>query len=144
MPFGFMKTNIKYYVLRVWLTSVILSPVLVWLYYTCTDGSAPNAELILLMLVWGSGLSLPSVLFLGMFCHYLVFRKNNVKEVKIWLTLIGIILTYAPFFILNAGSFTDHSGVSALFWPYGVTIVAGVWFYRLTGIGHSNMEQVKR
>jgi hypothetical protein len=138
-----MKTNIRYYVLRVWLTSVIIAPVLVWLYYICTDGSAPDAELIPLMLVWGGGLSLPSLLFLGMFCHYLVFQKNNVQEVKIWLTLIGIILTYAPFFILNGVSFTDHSGFSALFWPYGVSIVAGVWFYRLTGIGHTNTEQVK-
>jgi len=117
----------------------MLSPVLVWLYYACTDGSAPDAELIPLMLVWGGVLSLPSLVFLGLFCRYLVLQKDNVKEVKIWLTLIGSILTYAPFLFLNGVSFTDHSGVSALFWPYGATIVAGVWFYRLTGIGHSNM-----
>jgi cbb3-type cytochrome oxidase subunit 1 len=85
--------------------------------------------------MWGGALSLPSLLFLGMFCNQLVYSKNKVEEVKIWLTIIGIVLTYAPFWILNGFTYTDNSSVSMFFWPYGATIVAGIWFYRLKGVG---------
>ena len=142
VPVGFMKTNIRYYVLRVWLTSVILSPVIMWLYSTCIEGSSTDAELIPLMLVWGGVLSLPSLLFLGMFCNQLVYRKKKVKYVKMWLTVIGIILTYAPFWVINGFSITDNSGSSILFLPYAATIVAGIWFYRLQGIGDMKAEPV--
>ena len=134
VPVGFMKTNIRYYVLRVWLTSVILSPVIVWLYSTCIEDSSTDGDLIPLMLAWGGVLSLPSLLFLGMFCNQLVYSKYKVKDVKRWLTIIGIVLTYAPFWILNDFTYIDNSSVSAFFWPYSATIVAGVWFYQLQGI----------
>lgn len=136
-----MKTNILSYVLRVWLTSVVLSPIIVSLYMSWVENSPPDAELVPLMLMWGGALSVPSLLILGMLCHYLVHRKNNVKDVKIWLTIIGIILTYAPFWVLNAFSFANNSGATVLFWPYCVTIVAGIWFYKLKGMGEVRTDE---
>lgn len=97
-----------------------------------------------MMLMWGGAFSIPSLLLLAMFCATLVHQKTTVKAVKIPLTLIAIILTYAPFWILNGFSIADHSGVSALFWPYGLTIVAGIWLYRLKGVGDIQVEDIKR
>ena len=135
-----MKTNIIQYSASVWLSSVIVSPILVTLFMAWQEGSSPDKELIPMMLMWGGAFSIPSLLLLAMFCATLVHQKTTVKAVKIPLTFIAIVLTYIPFWILNGFSITDHSGVSAFFWPYGLTIVAGIWFYRLKGVGNNALS----
>jgi len=136
-----MKTSISYYVLCVWLTSVMVSPVIVSLFMAWQEGTFPDKELIPLMLMWGGLCSIPSLILLGMSCAYLVHRKTTVKAVKIPLTLIAILLTYTPFWILNGLSFADHSGASVLFWPYCLTIVAGIWFYQLKIVAVVKVEE---
>lgn len=104
------------------------------------EGLPLDKELIPLMIMWGGALSVPSLILLGMSCAFLVYRQTTVKAVKIPLTLIAIILTYTPFWILNGLSFADRSGASAFFWPYCLTIVAGIWFYRLKGVSGVQVE----
>jgi hypothetical protein len=131
-----MKTNVKYYSLSVWLTSVILTPIIVTLYLAWKENMPPDKETGPMMLMWGGLFSIPSLIILGLCCNYLVHHKSTVVAVKVPLTAISIILTYAPFWVINGYSFTDDSGtVSLFFWPYCLTIVAGIWFYQLKGVG---------
>lgn len=139
-----MKTNVMYYSLRVWLTSVIMSPILVELYLTWQDNSAPDSELAQLMLVWGSACSIPSLIALCLCCNHLVHRRDTVKAVKLPLTIISVILTYAPFWVLNGFSFADNSTASIIFIPYCLTIVAGIWFYQLKGVSDARLEDAPR
>jgi type IV secretory pathway VirB3-like protein len=137
-----MKTNATYYSLSVWLTSVILTPIIVTLYLARKENMPPDKEIGPMMLMWGGIFSIPSLLILGLTCHYLVNRFHTVKAVKMVLTVISVILTYAPFWVINRFSFKDDSGtVSLFFLPYCLTIVAGIWFYRLKGVGDVEVEE---
>lgn len=136
-----MKTNVMYYSLGVWLTSVVVAPIMVVLYYAWKDQMSPDRELVPLMLMYGGAFSIPSLIVLGLSCNYLAHRRDTVKALKIPLTIISVILTYAPFWVLNGYSFTDSSGtVSMFFSSYCITIVAGIWLYRLKGVGDARVE----
>lgn len=52
-----------------------------------------------------------------------------IVAVKIWLSVIGLILCYSPFFIL--GNFIFYQGDLYIAVPYGVTVLAAIWIYRL-------------
>ena len=136
-----MKTNATYYSLSVWLTSVILTPIIVTLYLAWKENMPPDKETGPMMLMWGGLFSIPSLVILGLTSHYLLRRLHTVKAVKIVLTIISVILTYAPFWVINGFSFKDDSGaVSLFFLPYCLTIVTGIWFYKLKGVDDVRTE----
>lgn len=137
-----MKTNVIYYSLSVWLTSVLVTPIIVTLYMAWKENMPPDKETGPMMLMWGGLFSVPSLIILGICTHALIKRQTTVMAVKIPLTIISVILTYAPFWIINGYSFTDDSGaVSLFFLPYCLTIVAGIWLYKLKGVGSVQADE---
>jgi hypothetical protein len=122
--------------LKVWLTSVIVSPALYLFYDAFRVHSKTNFEgglgFLLLSILYGIIISLPSWIILW-FSTFSLFQLNYSTLVnKIWLSIIGTGLTILPFLLLF-GSDDPITYVTTVPWAlsYNIVIVAGIWFYKL-------------
>ncbi len=124
-----MKDNVRTYVFRVWLTSVIISPVIYALFNPIPDGSNAVTLVIAVMIFIGGCISIPCAILIDIAIKFLVKFNLPVVSVKIRLSAIGLILSYSPFFIL--GNFRFYQADLYVAVPYGVTVLAAIWVYRL-------------
>ena len=128
------------YSLKVWLTSVVVTPFLVLL--TGLVGKmGEGVGFALAMLMLGTLFSLPSFLLLSLACWALTRMQRKIVMIKVELTLIGVLLTYIPFFIINDYAFLiNRDELSRTFFVvYSLLITFGIWFYTFKG---ASKEQI--
>jgi hypothetical protein len=122
--------------LKVWLTSVIISPALYLFYDAFRVHSKTNFEggigFILFSILYGLILSSLSWLILWLSTFSLLQLNYSTLVNKIWLSIIGTGLTILPFLLLF-GSDDPITYVTTVPWAlsYNIVIVAGIWFYKL-------------
>ena len=131
-----MKLAILYSI-KIWLTSVVLSPVV---FVFGDDLIHPNNSewfysalgFIGFSIVYGLVLSIPCVIILFLFAGSLVYRKLDMIYKKLLLSIVGIVLSILPFYLLFRGD-DNRFDLYTFFWSlsYCFFIVAGVWFYEL-------------
>jgi len=135
------------YSLKVWLTSVILSPIL----YVLVD-SVLNPKYISGLLgifgfisysiPYGLMLSIPSWGLLWISCIFINKRTATVRLKKIILSIIGAILSLLPFYLLfHLDDDNAHEDVITWSICYSVIIIAGVWFYKLS-LNHNRDKSI--
>lgn len=131
-----MKHTITYS-LKVWLISVVVSPVLYVIIeaiqkpriYQNIEGSL---GFILYSIPYGLVLSLVSWLLLWLSLCSLLMLKMSIKVTKLWLSLICTVLTLFPFWLIFGHDDANSlNGIGALAASYYLVILGGVWFYKL-------------
>jgi len=120
------------YSVKIWLTSVVAAPFLVLL-IGLLGRMVDGVGIALAMLMLGMLFSLPSFLVLLLACWCFIRWQNNVVIIKVELTLIGVLLTYTPFLIINDYAFLlDRDQLSRTFFVlYSLLIIFGIWYYSL-------------
>jgi hypothetical protein len=124
------------YSLKVWLTSVVLGSFLSCLpfIFPLTDWYELVTVLfggMLLVMIVAALFSILSWAGLLLSIHLLTKYPFNEKQVKLKLSVIGLLLALAPLLFITGGGlgvdWTDRLAVIC----YPSLIVAGIWFYRL-------------
>lgn len=126
--------------LKVWLTSVVLSPVIIVLTKLAVlnhEGVISTVKGILggiaFFIYVGFLLSIPSFLLLWLVTALLVIKSNqsiNVK--KLMLSAVALLLSFLPLcFLLGKQSNYYDSELFGWLVIYASIILCGVWFYKL-------------
>ncbi len=125
-----MKYRISDYVLRIWVTSILMAPVLL-LFMALEKGVSSAFQLFIFTILFGAILSLPCFLLFYLACRFIVPYIGKVFISKAVLSIIGVLLVYAPFLILNDFSpLLDRDKLSQiLFITYGAIAVIGILGY---------------
>jgi hypothetical protein len=137
-----MKYNIVEYSIKVCLTSFFVEP-LVFLFIFWLRYHGVDFEVLFIAIALDVLVSLSSFLILYLACKYITEMFDNAVVIKISVTIIGTLLTYIPFFIINNYLFQlDDLPVSQYFFPsYCIAMVFGIWFYRLRLIEPTSVEE---
>ncbi|TWJ03502.1 hypothetical protein JN11_01048 [Mucilaginibacter frigoritolerans] len=124
------------YSLNVWLTSVVAAPLL-FLIFTLPKNTGIGIEILPFEWLMGGVLSVPSFLLLYLTSNYLVRLRFSILIDKIILSLVGILLTYIPFFLINGYHLIlDGDQLSQpLFICYSCATVICLWFYKFNPPG---------
>lgn len=125
------------YSIKVWLFTVIVSPLLLFLILGLIINSAKWNEIldsymmIGFMMLYGLVLSIPSMLLFWLIQRQL---KNNLNEnkTKLILSVYSFFSVWITFYIFDKG-FVER-GFQQIFWVviYSLTIVIGVWIFKLS------------
>ncbi|MHB8208454.1 hypothetical protein [Mucilaginibacter sp.] len=121
------------YSIKVWLTSALVVPFIQMIEGLIIGNhtSISNAEqMILLALLFGLLLSMPSWLLLWMSASLLNRLTGSVLVIKLSLTVLSTALAILPFFLL-AGTTSLSSHDLIWFGPYPIIVVACIWLYKL-------------
>lgn len=124
------------YSIKVWLFTVIVSPLLLFLILGLIINSAKwnsildSYMMIGFMMLYGLVLSIPSMLLFWLIQRQL---KNNLNEnkTKLILSVYSFFSVWITFYIFDKG-FVER-GFQQIFWIviYSLTIVIGVWIFKL-------------
>ena len=128
------------YSLKVWLTAVLLGPILTRLGDALIHPRYPfdfNSVFGFfgLTATYGLILSLPSWLLLLLTVWLTSFSDKSMHFKKVVITIAGCVLTVMPFYLVF-GHDDDAGGADLLVWTlsYTVVIVGAIWFYKLKTI----------
>ncbi|SHG97320.1 hypothetical protein SAMN05443549_10981 [Flavobacterium fluvii] len=124
------------YSIKVWLFTVTISPLLLFLTLGLTANSAQWNEILdswlilSIMMVYGLVLSIPAILIFWLIQRKLTTTLNDNK-VKLILSLYSFISVWITFYIFDKG-FVER-GFQQMLWVivYSITTVIGVWLFKL-------------
>lgn len=126
-----------FYTLKVWISSVVLGPVM----YSASDilfepkrsdDFSCSLSFIAFSVPYGLILSVPSFVILWLTTYGISRLKLSIMATKLWLSIVGTVLTALPFALIFGHD--DPSGyLSTIAWAtsYSLVIVVGIWFYKL-------------
>lgn len=125
------------YSIKVWIFTVVVSPLLLFLILGLIINSAKwneilgSWEIISIMMMIGLVLSIPAMIIFWMIQHKLIssVTSNNTKLI---LSIYSFISVWITFYIFDKG-FVER-GLEQKLWVviYSLTIVIGVWIFELT------------
>ena len=124
------------YSFKVWIFTVVVSPLLLFLILGLINSAKWNEILgswpiISIMMIYGLVLSIPAMFIFWMIQHKLIssFTSNNTKLI---LSIYSFISVWITFYIFDKG-FLERV-VQQKLWVviYSLTIVIGVWFFEIT------------
>ena len=122
------------YSLKIWLTSVLLSPVLNIivdkLFYPNQDMQLTGAlGFIGLAIGYGLVLSIPCWIMLYLVSALMINGRLQLTHKKMLITGVGIVLCFSLFYLVFLG---DDFDMETWVWAlcYCGIIVAGIWYYR--------------
>lgn len=132
-----MKSTLIYS-LKVWLTAVVLAPMLTQLLdYLCGVQQSYDLKgifyFVLLSIPYGLMLSLPCWLLLWLATSLLNRTRLTNKNKKLLLSVVGFLLAALPFYLIF-GHDDKGFNLETIVWAasYMLVIVAGVWAYKLS------------
>jgi hypothetical protein len=124
------------YSLKVWLTGVVISPVLNLIIEAVSGFNKANFEgamgFILLSIPYSLILSLPCFFLLFLACFFVNLVSGATTTKKICLTIVGAVLAFLPFYLIFGGD--DPSTYrTSMPWAvsYCIVIIGSIWFYKL-------------
>lgn len=113
------------YILKVWLTAVLIAPVLMMVLYSNDEGGWEVGNFYALMVTYGFVLSIPGVLLFWPVVLTLVANCNlKAWKMKLTLSIVAFVFIGLSFAILKLlGEYLIP------FVCYAITTVAGIWLY---------------
>ncbi|NVM67096.1 hypothetical protein FHW88_005417 [Mucilaginibacter sp. SG538B] len=127
------------YTLKIWLTSIVISPILHLFINGITEpnmgyakiGVTSSVYFILMSIPFGIILSIPSFLLLWLAVYLLIRFDVKTNQARGLLSVIGTALSSLAFYIVF-GYDDPSSYKETVLWalPYCIVIVASVWYYR--------------
>lgn len=129
-----MKLNFPY---KVWLTTILLSPILIitgFVVYNSTQliEIVEAYPMILLMILFGLGLSLPALFLFGLLYKELTDARIRTVYKKGIFAIAGISLIYITFYLFDR-DFFQNAGLYELWWPgaYSIILTFSTIFYKM-------------
>ena len=133
-----MSYRISDYIIKIWLTSVTASPILLLIWATLTVGPKQGSDFTLLFVIFlfGAVLSFPSLMIFYFVVRFALSKVGNTLQLKVILSIAGVLLTYIPFLIIDGfHPLLDVDQLSRmLFATYGSMIIVGIWFYNIKSL----------
>lgn len=127
-----MQFNLKEYILKIWLTSVLISPIILLIAYVALSKVGPHdVPIFILMLPIGAMCSLPSLITLYIVLRYFSSRFGSIFQLKLVTAIMGLLLSYLPFFVINDYRLSMNRTTSAVCAVYALSITAGVWLFKI-------------
>ena len=131
-----MKYRVANYVIKIWTTSVIAGPMLLvviaLIQHNVTEDPFAITEFLTIILM-GSIFSLPSMVIFYLACRLAIPNARNKIFLKGLLSVIGVLLVYIPFFIID--DFHPLLNIDQLsrllFITYAPVIIATIWLYKI-------------
>lgn len=124
------------YSIKVWLFTIIASPLFLFLILGLIINKTKLTEIIEswpiigFMMIYGLVLSIPAMIIFWLIQRRL---RNNLTDIKtkLFLSIYSFISVWATFYIFDRG-FMER-GFQQIFWVviYSLTIVLGVWIFKL-------------
>ncbi|MGK4568193.1 hypothetical protein [Flavobacterium sp. 3HN19-14] len=122
------------YTFKVWLFTIIVSPLLLFLALLIVNDSKfdsvlDSSSLIFIMFICGFIFSIPAMIIFQIIQSRLI-KKIKENKLKIILSIYSFISVWITFYILDKG-FIER-GIEQLLWViiYSITIVLGVWIFK--------------
>src|SRR6218665_730025 len=149
--FGYRRNVVRYletkivemkYTIKVWLFTVLLSPLLLLILGIFINNSKFGEILgfwpmLFFMIIYGAFLSAPAMLLFWLIQKKLT-EKFSVNNSKIILSFYSFISVWITSYIFDKGLL--ERGFQQIFWViiYSITIVLGIWFFKI-----KNMPTIK-
>lgn len=127
------------YVIKVWLFTIIISPLLIALVLGAIINNSgfesilSSYEIIFVMIIVGFLSSIPAMLIFWLIKRSLKSKYSNLAE-KIILSLYAFLSVWITFFIVDNGFVTRWSEQTIWVLIYSLTIVVGVWIFNINRI----------
>jgi cyanate permease len=127
------------YVIKVWLFTIIISPLLIALILgaiinnSSFDSILSSYEIIFVMIIVGFLSSMPAMVIFWFIKRSLKSKYSNLSK-KIILSLYAFLSVWITFFIVDNGFVTRWSEQTIWVLIYSVTIVIGVWIFKINRI----------
>jgi len=124
------------YVIKVWLFTIIISPLLIALVLgaiinsSSFDSILSSYEIVFIMMIVGFLSSMPAMMFFGLIKRSLKSKFSSSK-VKIILSLYSFLSVWLTFYIVDNGFITKWSEQTVWVLIYSLTIVLGVWIFKI-------------
>jgi cyanate permease len=122
------------YVIKVWLFTIIISPLLIALILgaiinnSSFDSILNSFEIIFVMIIVGFLSSIPAMVIFWLIKRSLKSKYSSLTE-KIILSLYAFLSVWITFFIVDNGFVTRWSEQTIWVLIYSLTIVIGVWIF---------------
>ncbi|SEC23658.1 hypothetical protein SAMN05192540_2688 [Maribacter dokdonensis] len=123
------------YTIKVWLFTVIISPLLLALILgVIINNSSFNSilssyEIVFVMILVGLISSIPAMVIFGLIKQRLKNKVSDLKE-KIILSFYSFLSVWFTFYIVDNGFITRWSEQTIWVLIYSLTIVIGVWIFK--------------
>ena len=124
------------YSIKVWLFSVIISPILLLILGTFVYSSTlteilQSGELLFYMILCGFILSMPAMIIFYLIQQKTLKTSLSKNIVKVILSAYSFFSVWITFYIVDKRSI--ESGSNLVFWSlvYSLTIVFGVWIFKI-------------
>ncbi|MDR6942081.1 hypothetical protein [Mucilaginibacter pocheonensis] len=126
------------YSLKIWLTSVVIGPLIYIVHETKLQDLKGSAGFILYSIPYGLALSSLIWLLFWLSLHCIYQLNISTLTFKLYLSSIGFVLSLLPFFLIF-GNDDPITYKEILPWAlsYCIVIVAGVWFFKLKPSSYS-------
>ncbi len=133
--------QVSIYTLKVWLTTIVIAPIIVGFLHRYIDPEIYNYSSILVGLLYcvpaGIIFCLPSWLLFWKLCSFVNDRTLKTIYKKLLITIPSVFLSLIPWLIINA-----HALFSPNYWPsflpwvvsYSGVLIACVWIYKLAPV----------
>jgi len=120
------------YTIKIWLTSILMGPVLILAYLFLSDEPMDSVALIGLFIVFGWIFSIPAFLLL-LVSNIFIFKKiQKESQIKILNQVLVIIFCVATFMIILSTRSLESLIESLIIQiPYILSLSFSVWFYRI-------------
>ena len=125
------------YSLKVWLTSVLLGPLLYYPAQIIIEPQYPHQ--FHYDVKYGFIFSLPSLVVAIITVVLIKPIPTTLTVKKLLLSIVGVVLTAMPFYLLKGG--WVQQGTEYLI-AYGSIIVIGIWVYRLEPMVNNNTTDI--
>lgn len=134
-----MKSISFIYTCKIWLTTVFIAPLIqcaIFHFKEPLDGLL--GLWFFYAVVFGGGLSAPSVILYWMAIWSFTRTSIRTVIVKLYLSLVGIVLTLGAFILSYGLNFFKVDIVVSV--PYVIVTTASVWFYKFPQ-SHHQLDQ---
>jgi prepilin signal peptidase PulO-like enzyme (type II secretory pathway) len=122
--------RIDSYSFKVWLTGAILPPILMFFYGLFRNTQNIEAiGIIMVMMLFGCIFSFPSLACFYLVTYYLKKYLHPIAVIKLYLSLISILLTLIPFWFF--AGFELKRVELILLANYYFSILLGIWVFKL-------------
>ncbi len=125
-----------YYALKVWAAGILVSPFIFLIISELINPRIKYVEevllSILLLIVFGCLLSIPSFLIFGAISKALSKTNRHPLKIKLILSIAGILSTLLPFYLFgDPFRFDLDRQINVIQLCYGSVITAAIWIFKL-------------
>ena len=124
------------YIIKIWLFTIIISPLLIALVLgAIISNSSFNSilnsyEIIFIMIIVGFLSSIPAMIIFWLIKRGIKSKFTNWKE-KLILSIYSFLSVWTTFYIVDNGFITRWSEQTIWVLIYSLTIVIGVWIFKI-------------